>query len=405
MSNVRIRSGILSILLAALLAGCSVYSDELLNVDASDASNARPTDGGGDGLRGAVDALGDERRADSDDRDRRDGSGISDIGALDRNIDGTGGAGGASGAAGTSGTAGASGTGGTSGAGGASGAGGTTAGAAGAGGAAGSDAGIADVPTESGTPGSDVADDGTGRDGGCTVPTAPHDEDGDGVDDACDNCPSIPNANQADQGEIGAGLAADGVGDACDPRPNLAGEAIVLFDPLTAGMLGTAWSVYAGTWVAATDTVTETAVGSSQEIDRTDLTNQTNYLAETRFRFDSLPNLDSRMTLPFRMDTSHNGWGCAMTNRAVLALSTIVNGAAGETAPPTTPIAALQVGTRYRVLAGAYGSNIYCLLPETGERITRTSTISPMGTSGLRTHLAAATFEYILVYRLGGALP
>ena len=216
----------------------------------------------------------------------------------------------------------------------------------------------------------------------------------------------LPTRIKPTKARCGAGLGADGVGDACNPRPNLAGEAIVLFDPLTSGQLGTTWSVYAGTWVAGVDTVAETAVGNSQEIDRTDLTTQTDYVAETRFRFDSLPSADSRTTLPFRMDTTlHNGWGCAMTNRSTLALSTIVNGAAGETAPPTTPIPALQVGTRYRILAGAFGSNIYCILPDTGQRVTRVHTSYPMGTPGLRTHLAAATFEYLLVYRLGGALP
>jgi len=430
MSNVRIRSdsgpalqGILerteappdrakrvlriaSSLFAASTMACSVYSDDPLTAP-TDASNDRRLDASGDGVRGSRDAI-DEGSADRNDPDRRDGAVIADVGDVGRG--GAGGAAGAAGAGGGSGTSGAGGgsgaggTGGFGGASGSSGAGGTMAGAAGA---SGGDAGVADTQADSegGPPPSDVAGDGTGRDGGCTGPTGPHDEDGDGVDDACDNCPSVPNANQADQGEIGAGLAADGVGDACDPRPNLAGEAILLFDPLTSGQL-TAWSVYAGTWVAGADTVAETAVGNSQEIDRTDLTNQGDYLAEIRFRFDSLPSLDSRTTLPFRMDTIlHNGWGCAITNRSTLALSTIVNGAAGEAAPPTTPIPALQVGTRYRILAGAHGPNIYCILPDTGQRVVRSHTSYPMGAPGLRTHLAAATFEYLLVYRLGGVLP
>ena len=42
-----------------------------------------------------------------------------------------------------------------------------------------------------------------------------HDEDADGVPDACDNCPATPNPNQADTTEA----VPDGVGDACDPRP------------------------------------------------------------------------------------------------------------------------------------------------------------------------------------------
>ena len=396
------------------MTACSVYSDTLLTLP-TDADNGRPVDVAADGIA-LRDGSDDARRADGSLLDRRDGPSPSDASAPDANTGGAGGASGAAGAGGTGGTggtggsggaSGAGGSGGTSGAGAASGAGGAMAGAAGAG-AGGADADVADstVDVESGTPPPDVALDGSGRDGGCTGPTSPHDEDGDGVDDACDNCPSVPNANQMDQGEIGAGLAADGVGDACDPRPNLAGEMILLFDPLTSGQLGTTWSVYAGTWVAGADTVAETAVGNSQEIDRTDLTNQADYLVETRFRFDSLPSADSRTTLPFRMDTSlHNGWGCAITNRSTLALSTIVNGGQGEPAPPTTPIPALQIGTRYRILAGAYGSNIYCMLPDSSQRLTRSATTYPMGAPGFRTHLAAATFEYILVYRIGGVLP
>jgi hypothetical protein len=51
------------------------------------------------------------------------------------------------------------------------------------------------------------------------------------------------------------------------------------------------------------------------------------------------------------------------------------------------------------------GPNVYCMLPDSGQRVVRVHTAYPMGAPGLRTHLAAATFEYFLVYRLGGALP
>src|SRR5258706_9480027 len=53
-----------------------------------------------------------------------------------------------------------------------------------------------------------------------------HDEDQDGIDDACDNCPHRANVAQDD----GDG---DGVGDVCDPDPSSPRERIAFFDPFT----------------------------------------------------------------------------------------------------------------------------------------------------------------------------
>lgn len=57
------------------------------------------------------------------------------------------------------------------------------------------------------------------------VPTG-HDEDGDGIDDACDDCPHLANPDQADRD-------GDGVGDVCDPHPEQPIDRIALFDPFT----------------------------------------------------------------------------------------------------------------------------------------------------------------------------
>ena len=64
-----------------------------------------------------------------------------------------------------------------------------------------------------------------------------HDEDGDGVDDACDVCPHRPDPDQADRD-------GDGVGDACDPAPDVARQRLVVFDPFTT--LAAPWGREAG---------------------------------------------------------------------------------------------------------------------------------------------------------------
>lgn len=59
-----------------------------------------------------------------------------------------------------------------------------------------------------------------------------HDEDRDGVGDACDICPATADPRQLDTTERATMLAfADGVGDACDPRPNLTGDKLAALHP------------------------------------------------------------------------------------------------------------------------------------------------------------------------------
>lgn len=70
---------------------------------------------------------------------------------------------------------------------------------------------------------------GCGGDPAPVVDAAPcmdgrHDEDGDGIGDACDICATVPDPSQSDTGEERALQFPDGVGDACDPRPTVAGD-------------------------------------------------------------------------------------------------------------------------------------------------------------------------------------
>jgi len=63
-----------------------------------------------------------------------------------------------------------------------------------------------------------------------------HDEDHDGIDDACDVCPHVADPSQVD-------TDGDGVGDACDPSPSSPTEHIVLFEPFTQTSVPSGWTV------------------------------------------------------------------------------------------------------------------------------------------------------------------
>ncbi len=54
-----------------------------------------------------------------------------------------------------------------------------------------------------------------------------HDEDSDGLDDACDLCPHVGDGAQQDRD-------GDRVGDACDPNPDAIGDRIAYFNPMQA---------------------------------------------------------------------------------------------------------------------------------------------------------------------------
>jgi hypothetical protein len=256
---------------------------------------------------------------------------------------------------------------------------------------------------DSGTSTPDVRDSGPT----CWGTPSSNDEDGDGVVDECDNCPSVSNANQANVGEVNAGTNADGVGDACDPRPAAGGDTIFFFDGMNFTTIPSTWTnVGAGSWTASGTSMSPTSTASGQELERSFPSALGNYLAETAFTFTALTTLGSA-SIPFRTDASRNGWGCGVgiNGSAGDLFLTQVTGGTGETSPSTASIGVPQVGDRFRLLAGGYSTSLYCMIAGGGARVNRSNSSSTSGESGIRASGVDATFEYFLVYRLGGTVP
>lgn len=238
-----------------------------------------------------------------------------------------------------------------------------------------------------------------------------HDEDTDGYGDVCDNCPTVANTNQANVGETNMGATADTVGDACDPRPAQSGESIRYFEPFVGTTLPPDWTVINGTWTVNNDAVHQMSLISDQRMHDPPAVVGPDYIVESTITFSGFDVANVNGGVLFRI-TNDNGWLCAvfhddgtMPATSLLMMWSIQNGAANfERNRAVLP--EVKVGDRFRILTGAFGSNLYCALDsfQTGPNAPFTSNQNADGVPGLRTNRVTGSYSSFVVYGLGGPI-
>jgi hypothetical protein len=241
---------------------------------------------------------------------------------------------------------------------------------------------------------------------------AQHDEDTDGYGDVCDNCPTVLNTSQSNVGETNAGQTADSVGDACDPRPTQSGESIRYFETFAAAPLPSDWTVMTGTWTVSGDAIQQMSLLSDQRIHDPAAVGGADYIVEARITFSGFDVLNVNGGIVFRM-TNGNGWLCSVfhddsTSPAISSLSmwSLQSGAANFERNRVDLAAEVKVGSSYRLIAGASGSNLYCAIDsfQTGPSTPFTSNQNSSGVPGMRMNRVTGTYSNFVVYDIGGPI-
>lgn len=256
------------------------------------------------------------------------------------------------------------------------------------------------------------------------------DEDNDGISDSVDNCPTVANPGQE------AALDDDPVGDACDPRPNLGGDSIAFFDgfnensddgPPTGWVVATGTGNHAGAWTSSggklrqgesgntvPTIVIRTDVGPSQDGIFGDV------LIETRTSAGGVlasnaPYIGTVSTYtddPDAVDTGSlcslehviSGTGAELTRLRMADLSMNQTERDLDIGFVMTQSQAYRMH-HYRFMDGTNTTTCQALdSTDVGRAFSRAMGSSDAGAVGFATKRISASFDYILVYSLGGPL-
>lgn len=257
------------------------------------------------------------------------------------------------------------------------------------------------------------------------------DVDQDGVGDICDNCPTLPNVGQGN-------TDGDGLGDACDLRPTQGGDDLIFygFDTDQAGIppgwivaqgstndIGD-WTVIGGKLVQQAITEQPTRIYLNME----DAVGPV--IVETSMTVDSLPADDALVPAPqvgllaaynngavnAELDT---GYGCLLekaipgpqTKIRVTSFAPVNSSSDQVTAWELRQSGQYRLALQQQSIDTSSSTRCKALqgeIPDSDQTPVSMDTSFPGPTDGqvgLQTHRAAVSFDYFVIYQLGGPLP
>ena len=232
-----------------------------------------------------------------------------------------------------------------------------------------------------------------------------HDEDGDGLDDACDRCPLDAHPAAEDGGADGDG---DGVGDACDPHPDRPIDALRTFYSFAGDGAAAPWRSESDRWTWREDELVfaDTAPDEYQAIvDATSPGLTGSFVIVARLVIDAAPSGRGQLGIIANVfGPGMTGLICAVKRAEAETHVMIFNGS-GEPpemaqAPTPNPMTA---GSRYRLQLtyDAVTRDATCRIDDgttAAIRLARDLALGPLGSLGFEAVNIAARVEAAAIY-------